>query len=676
MLDRDVAGCLLSLPVSVLAYALPVVLFITPGLYQNWWVAPACQTLEGRLECESSRLSKYAAVLWGLQLGVPFVATIMSSLLRCCLLPNAPLEARDAAELDQEGRAHREANYIAHYYSVCGLPARLVIPRIFAPVFAILTLGVAMAVALLEWCSEVVHDHHIICTIALGSWLLLQIACEAQAVLAFHKFRRANPRTDRRHAEVVDGDDSPGMHSNGLWRWTQAASPKSSWDPHSADLSMSPPLDILPPSQPDPPHLEARQFKQATRRSKRGALADVAMLLVSWAGLAGLTYDVWLTAWLVLHREEPIAASTIFGMAIWELWVGLLGFYVVILVIAYIALLVRLCRLSRITLSGEPAGLACVALLRDVTSLFGWQAISRRLGHVVPSSARGMLWIVGLVEAALMSCLKWVLLLLIWSVETGNGSQEWTWAGLLRSQPLLLPLICSLSICVLPITHGLHELWHSIRCAVARRMLTNVQYSRIDDTSAMPSPEDCAGFASMYTFWWSYPTLKLAAKNKKLEKVDLPKLPASDNVDELYRRFVILWSKKKDANLLMLLVWSSQRKLFLYSFVHGVFFLACMFADPLILNPLLQSGSTDVEAGVPWKQLGLVALLSVSMLIRVTCMELCYFGSTRVMNNARSILVRAIFCESMHMDPNDVAWSSGKLTNLMATDADKLGKTS
>jgi ABC-type multidrug transport system fused ATPase/permease subunit len=192
----------------------------------------------------------------------------------------------------------------------------------------------------------------------------------------------------------------------------------------------------------------------------------------------------------------------------------------------------------------------------------------------------------------------------------------------------------------------------------------------------MPSPEDCAGFASMYTFWWSYPTLKLAAKNKKLEKVDLPKLPASDNVDELYRRFVILWSKKKDANLLMLLVWSSQRKLFLYSFVHGVFFLACMFADPLILNPLLQSGSTDVEAGVPWKQLGLVALLSVSMLIRVTCMELCYFGSTRVMNNARSILVRAIFCESMHMDPNDVAWTSGKLTNLMATDADKLGKTS
>ena len=30
-----------------------------------------------------------------------------------------------------------------------------------------------------------------------------------------------------------------------------------------------------------------------------------------------------------------------------------------------------------------------------------------------------------------------------------------------------------------------------------------------------------------------------------------------------------------------------------------------------------------------WRQLGLVILLSLSMLVRVTCMELCYFYSTR-----------------------------------------------
>jgi len=43
------------------------------------------------------------------------------------------------------------------------------------------------------------------------------------------------------------------------------------------------------------------------------------------------------------------------------------------------------------------------------------------------------------------------------------------------------------------------------------------------------------------------------------------------------------------------------------------------------------------------RQLGLIALLALNMLLRVSCMELCFFASTRCANNARAALVIAVF---------------------------------
>ena len=62
---------------------------------------------------------------------------------------------------------------------------------------------------------------------------------------------------------------------------------------------------------------------------------------------------------------------------------------------------------------------------------------------------------------------------------------------------------------------------------------------------------------------------------------------------------------------------------------------------------------------------------AVSMFLRVACMEVCFFGSVRVMNNARTAVAPAVFTKALR---HETELDSGSLTNLMATDADKLGR--
>ena len=74
-----------------------------------------------------------------------------------------------------------------------------------------------------------------------------------------------------------------------------------------------------------------------------------------------------------------------------------------------------------------------------------------------------------------------------------------------------------------------------------------------------------------------------------------------------------------------------------------------------------------------WYKFALVTALSASMLLRVTCMEVCYFTSVRCTNNSRSTLIMAIFASALDSDLS--VSDTGRLTNLMATDADKFGKS-
>lgn len=132
------------------------------------------------------------------------------------------------------------------------------------------------------------------------------------------------------------------------------------------------------------------------------------------------------------------------------------------------------------------------------------------------------------------------------------------------------------------------------------------------------------------------------------------------------------------ARLLRSISWSIQWRVFLYSVLHGWSFLFFMTIDPLMLRVLLKAvqdaGEHSVESISLVTQFLLVGALSLSMLFRVTCMEICFFASLRVQNNVRSVLVHSIFRKSLWIP--DHALDVGKIANLMATDADKIGKWS
>lgn len=195
-------------------------------------------------------------------------------------------------------------------------------------------------------------------------------------------------------------------------------------------------------------------------------------------------------------------------------------------------------------------------------------------------------------------------------------------------------------------------------------------------TGQADAPEDAAGFLSRYTFWWVFPSIRAANRRARLAQEDLPKLPSVDDPEFLFCKVASLWraAKGKSARILCSVCWRIQWRVFLYSVLHGWTFLFFMTIDPLMLRVLLnavQDGSKEVSFPV---QLCLVGALSLSMLVRVTCMEICFFASVRVQNNVRSVLVHAIFRKSLCVPDHEL--DVGRISNLMATDADKIGKWS
>jgi len=165
------------------------------------------------------------------------------------------------------------------------------------------------------------------------------------------------------------------------------------------------------------------------------------------------------------------------------------------------------------------------------------------------------------------------------------------------------------------------------------------------------SPLDRANLVSRATFWWVTPTLSAALRKGVLDLDDLPALPAADQPRRLAQRFVHACGtrrKLRPAALLAKVIFSAQRAVFAQSFFAGWIFMGCMFLDPILLGQLLRNPPSPEHPASVWPSLGLVLLLAVSMLGRVTCMEQCYFHSCRASNNARTLLVMAVFRASVH----------------------------
>ena len=226
---------------------------------------------------------------------------------------------------------------------------------------------------------------------------------------------------------------------------------------------------------------------------------------------------------------------------------------------------------------------------------------------------------------------------------------------------------------------------------------------------------DRAALLSRCMFWWVFPTLVVANARGALTLNQLPALAAADEPHALYDRFVSSLRGVPHPSAFRLLRTTfiySQRRVFWQCILTGWAFLLCMFADPNLLHLLLvtlqpprgnatlqelgaASTASNAAVGVVdgqmllsesadggWpstallRSLCLALLLAASMLVRTTCMELCYFASYRIANNARSRLVMGVFRSAFN--PSSAAAfggdDSGRLTNLMATDADGIGK--
>ena len=224
--------------------------------------------------------------------------------------------------------------------------------------------------------------------------------------------------------------------------------------------------------------------------------------------------------------------------------------------------------------------------------------------------------------------------------------------------------------------------WACVAAAALLVVLVCVRWAaRRERPPTGASPEDRAGFAGRYTFWWVLPTLRAANAAGKLELGDLPALPLSDRCASLERRLRACWLARRggSGSLLVALLGRMQPRVVLYALGHGWVFLGLMFLDPIILRRLL-SDADDGGRGATRRNLGYAGALSASMFVRVACMEVCFFGSVRAMNNCRTALVPLVFREAVAVDADEGderrAYDDGAVTNLMATDADKLGRWS
>ncbi|KAJ3024928.1 UNVERIFIED_CONTAM: hypothetical protein HDU68_007645 [Siphonaria sp. JEL0065] len=212
--------------------------------------------------------------------------------------------------------------------------------------------------------------------------------------------------------------------------------------------------------------------------------------------------------------------------------------------------------------------------------------------------------------------------------------------------------------------------FNTLACLVSQRNIwTDVLDNRLDPNA---SEYDNASLLSFYTFWWIRPTLATANKNCSLEMDDLPSLAKADEPAFLESRFWTWFNKHGHSaspfQFLVATTFTIQRYVFLNSFLHGILFLGCMFVDPILLNELLKLNDSFSES------MWLIGALSISMLVRVSCMEV--YESTRVANNVRTALVLAIFKTTIRNPVEGSRSSAGLLTNLMATDAEKLGQYS
>ncbi|THG13789.1 hypothetical protein TEA_001790 [Camellia sinensis var. sinensis] len=207
---------------------------------------------------------------------------------------------------------------------------------------------------------------------------------------------------------------------------------------------------------------------------------------------------------------------------------------------------------------------------------------------------------------------------------------------------------------------------------------TPIRTESVDDTEyeELPGgeqicPEKNANIFSKTTFAWMNPLMHLGFKRPLTEK-DVWKLDTWDRTETLNSKFQQCWAEESRRSKPWLLR-ALNRSLggrFWWGGVWKIGNDASQFVGPIILNQLLESMQRRDPA-----RIGYIYAFSifVGVVLGVLC-EAQYFQNVmRVGYRLRSTLVAAVFRKSLRLTHESrKKFASGKITNLMTTDAESL----
>ncbi|KAL8138386.1 LOW QUALITY PROTEIN: hypothetical protein V2J09_004387 [Rumex salicifolius] len=201
-------------------------------------------------------------------------------------------------------------------------------------------------------------------------------------------------------------------------------------------------------------------------------------------------------------------------------------------------------------------------------------------------------------------------------------------------------------------------------------VLENAEYEELPGGEQI-CPERHVSIFSKIFFSWMHPLMKLGYKRPLTEK-DVWKLDTWDRTETLYSNFQRSWVQEsgKQKPWLLRALNSSLGGRFWWGGFWKIGNDLSQFVGPLLLNSLLQSMQ---RGDPPW--IGYIYAFSifVGVSLGVLC-EAQYFQNVmRVGFRLRSTLVAAVFRKSLRLTHESRRkFASGKITNLMTTDAEAL----
>ncbi|KAL6198464.1 hypothetical protein ACLB2K_028253 [Fragaria x ananassa] len=203
--------------------------------------------------------------------------------------------------------------------------------------------------------------------------------------------------------------------------------------------------------------------------------------------------------------------------------------------------------------------------------------------------------------------------------------------------------------------------------------LDNAEYEALPGEDQI-FPERHANIFSRIYFGWMTPLMQLGYR-KTITETDVWKLDTWDQTETLIKRFQECWAEESQRSkpwLLRALNCSLGRRFWLGGFFKIGWDLT-QFSSPILLNLFLQS----MQRGDPaWIGYIYAFLIFIGVSFGVLLASQFYQNVQRVGFRLRSTLVAAIFRKSVRITHEGCKkFPSGKITNMMSTDADALQQT-